>query len=555
MREEETIEAGEKSALRYLNARPRLELRPSLLALIPFLSSVPLYPPNTHAYSVLSLTEANPGLLSMLMLVACALCGGALAVRSTRRPVWRGPDRGAALVCGFAYLCTQIAAVVCLMTQREPSVMLAALGLTSGALIVPVVLSWVRLYALDLRNAMFHGAIVCAGSAMLTWVVTLLPPLPSAIVLISAAGVGTLTPVMASDNESKHRAREDAIGHVVPSHEGFGPSVRGLLAIIWLPLLGFLVYLCMINIFRTPIEGAPVSTEFVGSIIAAALALGLCLARLRTPLVILVNTLVIPLCVAICIILGSFPEGSPLFSLGAFTVFAPLVFLAIYALASLVVVSAAGEFPQPLVVGAGLLVSSTVGLLSALVSQAFRDEINFGPVTWVIVCCFFATVVAWLGIDAWRKAASPQREQALGPAGDAEGGLLRIDETDLMFAMLGSRKDSVEPNGEPALSAEGDISGEHASRSARIIDTLLARRVASLAQTHELTEREAEILSYLARGFNSTYIASCLLISSNTVRTHIRNIYRKLDVGTRGDLLALISRPEEEQNGNADRPC
>ena len=57
-----------------------------------------------------------------------------------------------------------------------------------------------------------------------------------------------------------------------------------------------------------------------------------------------------------------------------------------------------------------------------------------------------------------------------------------------------------------------------------------------------LTAREREILGYLAEGHNDAFIAEALVISPNMARTHIRNIYRKLDVSSREDILRL-TRP------------
>lgn len=51
--------------------------------------------------------------------------------------------------------------------------------------------------------------------------------------------------------------------------------------------------------------------------------------------------------------------------------------------------------------------------------------------------------------------------------------------------------------------------------------------------TESLTEREAEILAHLARGYHDKEIAGELFVSVETVRTHIRNIYKKLHVHTR----------------------
>ena len=45
-----------------------------------------------------------------------------------------------------------------------------------------------------------------------------------------------------------------------------------------------------------------------------------------------------------------------------------------------------------------------------------------------------------------------------------------------------------------------------------------------------LSNRETEILEHLSTGLNYNAIADILIISSGTVRKHIENIYRKLQV-------------------------
>ena len=70
-------------------------------------------------------------------------------------------------------------------------------------------------------------------------------------------------------------------------------------------------------------------------------------------------------------------------------------------------------------------------------------------------------------------------------------------------------------------------------------------RCAILAQEHELTARESEIFALTARGHSSTFIAEQLFISASTVRFHQQNIYRKLDVHSRQELLALVNEEND----------
>jgi DNA-binding NarL/FixJ family response regulator len=58
-----------------------------------------------------------------------------------------------------------------------------------------------------------------------------------------------------------------------------------------------------------------------------------------------------------------------------------------------------------------------------------------------------------------------------------------------------------------------------------------------------LTPREADVLELLQDGATNAQIAHTLSIGVETVRTHARNIYRKLGISSRRDL-ARLSRPE-----------
>jgi DNA-binding NarL/FixJ family response regulator len=69
-----------------------------------------------------------------------------------------------------------------------------------------------------------------------------------------------------------------------------------------------------------------------------------------------------------------------------------------------------------------------------------------------------------------------------------------------------------------------------------------------LPEADILTAREAEVLQRLQEGMTNAEIAHHLSIGVETVRTHARNIYRKLGISTRRDL-ARFARPQPARIG------
>jgi DNA-binding NarL/FixJ family response regulator len=67
--------------------------------------------------------------------------------------------------------------------------------------------------------------------------------------------------------------------------------------------------------------------------------------------------------------------------------------------------------------------------------------------------------------------------------------------------------------------------------------------LAKLPGPELLTPREADVLELLQKGQTNAQIAMALHVGIETVRTHARNIYRKLGVKTRRELATLSALP------------
>ncbi len=85
-------------------------------------------------------------------------------------------------------------------------------------------------------------------------------------------------------------------------------------------------------------------------------------------------------------------------------------------------------------------------------------------------------------------------------------------------------------------------------RSSSFVQTVVIQRdlipvcCEQLKRTYRLTTRETEVLELFARGRDLPRIAETLYVSQNTIRTHSRNLYRKLGVSSKQDALDMLEQ-------------
>src|SRR5690606_36404310 len=94
---------------------------------------------------------------------------------------------------------------------------------------------------------------------------------------------------------------------------------------------------------------------------------------------------------------------------------------------------------------------------------------------------------------------------------------------------------------------------ELAASGAVVVDPTMAGRVAASAARLEagefwpgahlnLTQRESEVLGHLVAGHSNRAIAQKLVLGEETVKSHLRSIFRKLDVTDRAGAVAVALR-------------
>lgn len=72
----------------------------------------------------------------------------------------------------------------------------------------------------------------------------------------------------------------------------------------------------------------------------------------------------------------------------------------------------------------------------------------------------------------------------------------------------------------------------------------LSSKLQAIAERYELTPREKEVFGYLARGRDVYHISEELFVSISTVQFHTKNIYKKLDVHSKQDLITIVEEYE-----------
>lgn len=94
--------------------------------------------------------------------------------------------------------------------------------------------------------------------------------------------------------------------------------------------------------------------------------------------------------------------------------------------------------------------------------------------------------------------------------------------------------------GEPAPAPEPASDDDGPDDKLIPAGSYLRRRLDDIGAHYGLSPRQCEILDLLARGRDTQYIMDRFTISRATAKTHVYNIYRKLDIHSRQDLYDLI---------------
>lgn len=108
-------------------------------------------------------------------------------------------------------------------------------------------------------------------------------------------------------------------------------------------------------------------------------------------------------------------------------------------------------------------------------------------------------------------------------------------------------------HGESVIVRGARLAGDGPGRTALVLDPASRADLAPLLmELHSLTPREREVTQLLLTGRPSRQIAAELWITPETLRGHVKNVLAKLEVSSRAELFALLSREPRSRSRPAE---
>lgn len=480
------------------------------LGAIAFFATMPVYSPNIVPLFSSSLDNSLMGSFVNPLLIAAVVTSAAWALRSLVGA--RAPrlleEHPLAIMATYALVTSAFYLMVLgFIPQSLPAA--SGIGVLAGVLFVPSAFAWGRALApQSLKQALIAMSAICVSTALVNWFAAFLPAAPLAVLyvllfvgclvayrLCAQGGYDERPPASCTRAASQHHAPAEA--------DADSPRmILARFASVMLPaLIGLSMFAFFMGVSRMSVSDT-LSGEVAGNMIAGIVLVPLCLfaADLRHPLLSFFYQLLMPalattLMTVLVVIGAPFSSESHVFI--GMAIYAFFCMAAILAIALALAGAQAREFSHELIFSCVIFffsASSAAGLAFGALNSFAQNDVEFMPTAVIALYC--AYLIFHCLVSFWRKT-SPQSEPSEASNAPAD-----------------SHASSYEQRCERACSQYG------------------------------LSPREREIFALLGRGHTASFIAKTLIISESTVYTHTRNIYQKAGIGSREELIALVSAEE-----------
>lgn len=409
------------------------------------------------------------------------------------------PFRLLSALGALCYLCSSLAFVSFAWFGSYGGASVVALAVVVALSDLCLALSWGRLCArFKIKRALVVVSLASIVSACLCTLYSTLP-LPGVTVLFVLASIVAVIVPLACFDATRHGKQEPS-----STQETAGETrttVASLAGVIAAPGLGLIVFAFVMALMRTSFSQS--QNAYFAMLVLDAIAL-LAYALLRKKPFSLRGSMhqtFLPLMAMILLaatsIASTIGQG---FEVVTYLTYALYALAAILTLATLCGIAHAGEFSSDLVFSLAVLLFAAASFFGQSFASYLDDGLVHVAVTVTTTLYAFAMVLtSYVGRQSDVRWANDERK--------------------------------------PSREATENLPQETWTSAAAPEDPC-----ERLATTYKLTAREQEILSFLAEGHSGSYISDVLFISPNTARTHIHNIYRKLEVSSREDILRMTKK-------------
>lgn len=408
---------------------------------------------------------------------------------------------------------------------------LSALTGVGGALMA---LAWGRMFGrLEHREALGCIALAAALHAGLCVVLTRLPgpALAAAFCLVSAAAVGAACALGAALGGAGSlpggEARPAEAGEAANAAGAFQERLASFVSVAGPAVVGLMAFAFTTGTMRGTVVGHH-AAQVASLLICAGLLGWFALAPHKRSLAQMAYRNLIPLLAVLALAVSDITHA-----LGADGAAELLATYTLYTLAALLTMSTlcgmahAGEFPSDAIFSAALALFDLASLAGLGCSELMSEQAV--QVATIVITALYALAMAVPSLLA-RPAAPDDAVFSASPGWP--GGHAAVGAE---AQRAGGRGDSGADGAGPGEGVDGGTAKDPEGSLEERID----RRCAELAAQARLTAREAQVLRLLALGHGSAYVSETLYISPNTVRTHVHNLYGKLGVGSREEIIRL----------------
>lgn len=477
-----------------------------------FMSTLFIYSPNVMTLFAFDAAEytgsfAEPCLIATLV-SACALLVAQLAGIS------KGIERVFSshvfkITCIGAYVACCLLFVTCILMQLPGLAQhLGVVGVVCGISLMGVSLLWAEAFRdIDLFGAMLAviGALLLSAtlhalSGLCSWRVLF----GCEVLLLLTGSLSLLYFLRQLPNSDSSEHACNALPEEVQQKADSPLALiankgRAFASVMGIPLVGMAISSLAIGVRPFYIFDNTVSAQVISMFVAILFAIPLICLRKKQPLYVFVYQVYLPALIALATALSMVLKTGILAEIACLILCAAFTLATVIAIAASAAVSNAGEFPRALVFATLVAVYSGFGIsgirIGACSSALYDNSQAFLSLLAVLYTC---GMLVFSCNKLWKSTTSNMREDGIAAIND-----------------------------DPAAIAEPHESFDE--------------RLERISKESGLSARETQIMSYVGKGHTSVYVAKTLLISDSTVYTHVRNIYRKLGITSREELIQLLN--------------